>query len=88
MWKLRSLHTVCGDVFARVQTHVQGTPVKLRDGPAAVIDVMESCFHQMLHFLYAIVGSLRRVTRPRGADEKACNGHIGSQKTYHLPGAM
>ena len=38
--------------------HVQGTPVKFRDGPAAVIDVMGNFLRQMLHYLSAIVEKL------------------------------
>ena len=38
--------------------HVQGTPVKFRDGPAAVIDVMGNFLRRMLHYLSAIVEKL------------------------------
>ena len=41
-----------------MRAHVQGTPVKLRDGPAAVIDVMGNFLRQMLHYLSAIVEKL------------------------------
>lgn len=50
-----------------MQVHVQGTPVKLRDGPAAVIDVMGNFLCQKLHYLLAIVEKL--VSRDAAASE-------------------
>lgn len=38
-----------------MRTRIQGTPVKFRDGPAAVIDVTGDFLRQKLHYLSAIV---------------------------------
>lgn len=42
----------------QMRVHIQGTPVKVRDGPAAVIDVMGNFLRQILHYLSAIVEKL------------------------------
>ncbi len=56
--------------------HVQGTPVKFRDGPAAVIDVMGNGLRQMLHNLSAIVEKL--LTR----DAAESDSREGMQRTH------
>lgn len=56
--------------------HVQGTPVNLRDGPAAVIDVMGNFLRQMLHYLSAIVEKL--LTR----DAAESDSREGMQRTH------
>ncbi len=56
--------------------HVQGTPVKFRDGPAAVIDVMGNFLRQMLHYLSAIVEKL--LTR----DAAESDSREGMQRTH------
>ncbi len=56
--------------------HVQGTPVKFRDGPAAVIDVMGNFPRQMLHYLSAIVEKL--LTR----DAAESDSREGMQRTH------
>ena len=71
-----------------MRARIQGTPVKFRDGPAAVIDVTGNFLRQKLHYLSAIVEkTLCRVLRQKLLTRRQCDGHIGSQKTYHLPGA-
>ena len=59
-----------------MRAHVQGTPVKLRDGPAAVIDVMGNFLRQMLHYLSAIVEKL--LTR----DAAESDSREGMQRTH------
>jgi hypothetical protein len=56
--------------------HIQGTPVKFRDGPAAVIDVMGNFLRQMLHYLSAIVEKL--LTR----DAAESDSREGMQRTH------
>jgi len=56
--------------------HVQGTPVKFRDGPAAVIDVMGNFLRQMLHYLSAIVEKLLT------PDASESDSREGMQRTH------
>ena len=78
---------VSGDVDRITGQREQGTPVKFRDGPAAVTDVIGDLIPNRRHFtLSAIVSATRSSRSGLFLREGDSDGGIGSQKTYRAPG--